>query len=202
MNSTWLILAVILGALAVFFLVYSARKRNAPDAAPQPRQDPLKFSDDYRSFGPGVIGPGAIVSHGGVDYVCRGAIELRQGQYVWHEYLLDGGKGGEYLSVEYDEGQLNLGWWISRPDLGVEPATELTVEGTRYRKTESGAGTYRSEGTTGVGESGSYTYWDMAETGGNRLLGFERYGDDGSWESSLGWKVLPGELQVYPAPEQ
>jgi hypothetical protein len=200
MNSTWLIIAIVLGILAVFFLFYSAKNKNDPENVP--REDPLAFSSEYRTFGPDVLGPGAVVGYGGIDYVCRGAVTLRQGQYVWHEYLLDGGKGGEYLSVELDEGQLNLGWWISRPDIAEKPQTALTIEGTRYRKTESGAGTYHSEGTTGIGASGAYEYWDMAETGGNRLLSCERYSDDGSWETSLGWRVLPGELTVYPAPEQ
>ncbi len=201
MNTTWLVLAVVLALIAVFFLVMAARKKNGTNQPRRPREDPLKFSDDAQGFGPQILGPGAIISYGGIDYVCRGAIELRQGQYVWHEYLLDGGKGSEYLSVEYDEGQLNLGWWISRPDLDVEPAQELTVEGVRYRKTESGVGDFFSEGTTGVGENGRYQYWDMAEAGGNRLLGFEAYGEDAPMEAALGWKVLPGELKVYPAPD-
>ncbi|QGU08333.1 hypothetical protein COCCU_12165 [Corynebacterium occultum] len=203
MASTWLILAVILAVAAVVFFVISVRKKDDDGLADrQPfRQDPLKDSDGSQGFGPEILGPGAIVSFGGIDYVCRGGIALRQGQYVWHEYLLEGGKGGEYLSVEYDEGELNLGWWISRPDLDIEPAGEVTVEGVRYRKVESGVGEYRSEGTTGVGDFGRYKFWDMAEAGGNRLLSFEVYGEDGPTEVSLGWKVLPGELKVYPAPK-
>lgn len=200
MNTTWLVLAIILAVIAIVFFVMSAKKKNA-EQPPRPREDPLKFSDGSADFSPQILGPGAIISYGGIDYVCRGAITLRQGGYVWHEYLLEGGKGGEYLSVEYDEGQLNLGWWISRPDLDIAPAGELTVEGVRYRKTESGVGQFSSEGTTGVPESGNYEYWDMAQTGGNGLLGFETYGEDGSPEASLGWKVLPGELTVYPAPK-
>lgn len=202
MASTWLILAVILAVAAVGFFIYAARNKNNDGVGErqQFREDPLKGADGSWDFGPDILGPGAIVGFGGVDYVCRGAITLRQGQYVWHEYLLEGGKGGEYLSVEYDEGELNLGWWISRPDLSEEPAAEVTVEGVRYRKVESGVGEYSSEGTTGVGEGGRFKFWDMAEPGGNRLLSFEIYGEDGPTEVSLGWRVLPGELTVYPAP--
>lgn len=199
MNSTWLILAIVLAIVAVVFFVISAKKKSA-EQPPRPREDPLKFSDGSADFGPDVLGPGAIVSYGGVDYVCRGAITMRQGAYTWHEYLLEGGRGGEYLSVDYDEGQLNLSWWVSRPDLDVQPAPELTVEGVRYRKVESGVGQFYSEGTTGVPENGRFEYWDMAETGGNGLLGFETFSEGASPEPSLGWKVLPGELTVYPAP--
>ncbi len=200
MNTTWLIVAIILAVIAVVFFVMSAKKKNEEQPR-RPREDPLKFSDGSADFSPEILGPGAIIGYGGIDYVCRGGITLKQGSYIWHEYLLEGGKGGEYLSVEYDEGQLNLGWWITRPDLDAQPAQEITVEGVRYRKTESGVGQFYSEGTTGLPESGHYEYWDMAETGGNRLLGFETYGDGGVPEVSLGWKVLPGELTVYPAPK-
>lgn len=201
MNITWLILAVILVIGAVIFLYLAEKKKKSEPQQPRQRQDPLKFADGSADFNARILGPGAIITYGAVDYVCRGAIQLRQGQYIWHEYLLDGGKGSEYFSVEYDEGQLKLGWWISRPDLDVTPEREVTVEGVRYRKTESGMGTFTSEGTTGLADSGEYEYWDMAEAGGNRLFSLERYGADGPLEASLGWKILPGELKVYPAPE-
>ncbi|MGD7001477.1 DUF4178 domain-containing protein [Corynebacterium halotolerans] len=201
-SSVWLVLAVILVIVAVVFLIISVRKRDEDGIGEQPstRRDMFQESDGSANFSPSKLGPGAIISYGGIDYVIRGAIRLRQGQYTWHEYLLEGGKGAEWLSVEYDEGQLNLGWWLSRKDLDLEPAQELTVEGTRYRKVESGVGEYTTEGTTGLGERGRYKYWDMAETGGNRLLGLEVYGEDGPTEASLGWKILPGEITVYPAP--
>lgn len=201
-SIVWLVLAVILAIVAVVFLVISVRKRDDDGTGERDkaRKDPFKESDGSANFGPDTLGPGAIVGYGGIDYVVRGTVTLRQGQYVWYEHLLEGGKGAEWLSVEYDEGTLNLSWWLTRSDLDLAPAQELTVEGARYRKVESGVGQYTSEGTTGIGESGRFTYWDMAETGGNRLLGFETFGEDGPTEASLGWKVLPGELTVYPAP--
>lgn len=201
MNTTWIVLAIIFLAVAIFFFYMSAKKKNQESQQPRQRQDPLKFADGSADFNSRVLGPGAIVSYGGIDYVCRGAIQLRQGQYVWHEYLLEGKSGGEYLSVEYDEGQLNLGWWITRRDLELEPARDLTVEGVRYTKVESGRGQFSSEGTTGVADSGDFEYWDMAGAGSSKLLSLERFGNEGPFEVSLGWKVLPGELKVYPAPE-
>lgn len=201
-SSVWLILAVILAIVAVVFLVISVRKRDDDglDEREKVRKDPFKESDGSSQFGPDILGPGAIVGYGGVDYVVRGTVTLHQGQFVWYEHLLEGGKGAEWLSVEYDEGELHLSWWISRGDLELEPAQELTVEGVRYRKVESGVGEYTTEGTTGLGESGRYKFWDMAEAGGNRQLGFEVWGEGGPTEVSLGWKILPGELQIYPAP--
>src|SRR5712675_2251489 len=68
-------------------------------------------------FGPRQLGPGAIVSHGGVDYVVRGSVTYREGPFVWWEHLLEGGDQPLWFSVEDDDGRLELAMWAKRADL-------------------------------------------------------------------------------------
>jgi len=65
----------------------------------------------------GQLGPGAIVSHGGIDYVVRGSVTYREGPFVWWEHLLEGGDQPIWFSVEDDDGRLKLAMWLSRKDL-------------------------------------------------------------------------------------
>src|SRR5690606_13536271 len=109
------------------------KKETAPG-----RDDPLRFAASMPQFGPRQLGPGAIVSHGGTDYVVRGTVTLRQGPFVWWEHLLEGGSEDEplWFSVEEDEGRLELVMWTRRKDAALQPGGELAVDGVAYRETE------------------------------------------------------------------
>lgn len=63
--------------------------------------------------------------------------------------MLEGGRGSEWLSVEVDEGQLKLTWWISRPDLHLDPTPQLTVGDTDCPPVESGRTEFRTEDEVG-----------------------------------------------------
>ncbi|HET7743093.1 MAG TPA: DUF4178 domain-containing protein [Mycobacterium sp.] len=199
MGELLIIVAIVLLVAAVGVAVIAFRRPKAPKA-PAQRQDPLKFGEMPR-FGPRELGPGAIVSHGGVDYVVRGSVTLRQGPFVWWEHLLEGG-GGEplWFSVEEDEGRLELATWTRRSDLRLEPGGEHLVDGVRFRESERGRASYTTEGTTGLPAGGDVDFVDYAGDDETLLLGFERWADGMPWEISLGRTVLPGELTVYPAP--
>jgi hypothetical protein len=80
-----ILLAIILFAAALIVLVVALRRPKKPDRAAA-RQDPLTFGEMPR-FGPRQLGPGAIVAHGGIDYVVRGSVTLRQGPFVWSGLL-------------------------------------------------------------------------------------------------------------------
>lgn len=56
---------------AVGVLITALRRPKEPRGG---RQDPLKFASVAPEFGPRQLGPGAIVSHGGIDYVVRGSV--------------------------------------------------------------------------------------------------------------------------------
>lgn len=176
-----------------------SRRRKKP-VAPSARQDPLRFAATAPEFGPRQLGPGAIVSHGGVDYVVRGTVTLRQGPFVWWEHLLEGGAEPIWFSVEEDEGRLELVMWTRRKNLTQQPGGELAVDGVAYGETERGRASYTTEGTTGLPGGGEMEFVDYADAGETNFLGFERWAPEMPWEVSVGRPVRPGELTVYPAP--
>ncbi|MDN5760553.1 MAG: DUF4178 domain-containing protein, partial [Tomitella sp.] len=152
------------------------------------------------TFGPRSLGPGAIVSHGGVDYVVRGTLTLREGPVVWGEHLLASEDEPRWLSVEEDDGALELAFWHKRPGPPVEPKGSVHLDGVDYTETERGRASFTTEGTTGLPSGGEMDYVDFASADGQSLMGFERWSPSHSWEVSVGSPMLPGELTVYPAP--
>jgi hypothetical protein len=195
-----ILLAIILLVAAIIVLVVALRRPKTPKA-PSAREDPLKFAATMPQFGPRQLGPGAIVAHGGIDYVVRGSVTLRQGPFVWWEHLLEGGPEPIWFSVEDDEGRLELVMWVRRKDLALQPGGgRLEVDGISYEETEQGRASYTTEGTTGLPAGGEMDFVDYTDASETNFLGFERWAPDMPWEVSVGKQVLPGELTVYPAP--
>ncbi|EFD54406.1 conserved hypothetical protein [Mycobacterium tuberculosis 02_1987] len=153
---------------------------------------------------PRQLGPGAIVSHGGIDYVVRGSVTFREGPFVWWEHLLEGGDTPTWLSVQEDDGRLELAMWVKRTDLGLQPGGQHVIDGVTFQETERGHAGYTTEGTTGLPAGGEMDYVDCASAGQgadeSMLLSFERWAPDMGWEIATGKSVLAGELTVYPAP--
>lgn len=131
MGNLLVVIAVALFIAAIVVLVVAIRRPKTP-ATPGGRRDPLAF-DAMPQFGPRQLGPGAIVSHGGIDYVVRGSVTFREGPFVWWEHLLEGGDTPTWLSVQEDgAGQgadesmlLSFERWA--PDMGWEIATGKSV---------------------------------------------------------------------------
>ncbi|QGU01244.1 hypothetical protein CKALI_01725 [Corynebacterium kalinowskii] len=197
----FIVLAVIAAGAAIYF--FSSAKK-AEDGLEEPQrfhQDPLKDVVGADEFGPDRIAPGAIISRGGKDYVVRGTLALKEGPYLWWEHLLDGGDGSEWFGVEVDEGQLSLTWWNTRKGAGISPDSRVEFEGITYLEAERGHAFYQSIGTTGLPERGEMRYVDLADSTGTKLLGFEGWANNESWEVSTGQTIQPGELTVYPAPK-
>lgn len=205
MNSGFIIfmvIAIVAAGLAIYF--FRSASRDDKDGLGQPQRfhrDPLQDVVGADQFGPDVVAPGAIISRGGKDYVVRGTLTLNQGPYYWWEHLLDGGDGSEWFGVEVDEGQLILTWWRTRKGAGLTPDSSVEFEGITYQEDERGHAHYQSQGTTGLPESGEMRYIDYADASGAKLLGFEGWESDESWEVSTGETIQPGELTVYPAPK-
>lgn len=196
------VLLLILLVAAVGVAIWWYRNRRAPKAD-QPRRDPLAqrggVEDELRR-----LRPGAIITYEGRDHVVRGSLHFDQGGYTWDEHLLDDLAVRRWLSVEDDEG-LEVALWRAIPlaDVasGTAGDTEVTADGTTYRLSERGQARFSAEGTTGTSASGSAEYVDY-DGGDGRLLSFERYGTTAGWEVGLGAVVQPGELTVYPAPQE
>ncbi|WP_285031026.1 DUF4178 domain-containing protein [Mycolicibacterium sp. lyk4-40-TYG-92] len=198
--STFLIVIGVLLMIAAIVVVVLAFTRAKKAEKPGARQDPLK-SGEMPVFGPKQLGPGAIVSYGGVDYVVRGSVTYREGPFVWWEHLLEGGHGEPiWFSVEEDEGRLELAFWTKRPDLALQPIGPHTIDGVQYDEVERGQPYYSCEGTTGLPPNGQMMYVDYTSAGHAALLSFEQWGPNTPWEVSTGTIMSPGELTVYPAP--
>jgi Domain of unknown function (DUF4178) len=198
-GTVLLVLAAALFGAAIVVFVIALRRPKAPKAG-SARQDPLAFTSAAPEFGPRQLGPGAIVSHGGIDYVVRGSVTYREGPFVWWEHLLEGGDQPIWFSVEEDDGRLKLAMWVSRKDLQLQPGGEHTVDGVTYRESERGHAGYTTEGTTGLPPGGDMEFVDYANADETELLSFERWAPDMPWEVSTGKSVVTSELTVYPAP--
>lgn len=198
MGSVLLVLAAVLFIAAVAVFIVALRRPKTPRGSD--RQDPLAFTAAAPQFGPRQLGPGAIVSHGGVDYVVRGSVTYREGPFVWWEHLLEGGDEPIWFSVEDDDGRLELAMWTARKDLQLQPGGQHVIDGVTYNESERGHAGYTTEGTTGLPPGGEMDFVDYANADETALLSFERWAPEMPWEVSTGKAVLTGELTVYPAP--
>ena len=119
MGTALLVLAAVLFIAAVVVFVTALRRPKEPQRRPP---GSARVHHAAPQFGPRQLGPGAIVSYGGVDYVVRGSVTYREGPFVWWEHLLEGGEQPIWFSVEDDDGRLKLAMWVSRKDLQLSPA--------------------------------------------------------------------------------
>jgi hypothetical protein len=197
-GSVLVIVAVLLFIASIVVLVIALRRPKQPSQRGG-RQDPLA-SDAMPQFGPRQLGPGAIVSYGGVDYIVRGSVTFREGPFVWWEHLLEGGDQPIWFSVEEDDGRLELAMWVTRKDVSLKPGDQYAVDGVTFHESERGRASYTTEGTTGLPPGGEMEFVDCANADESALLSFERWAADMPWEVSTGKSVSPGEITVYPAP--
>ncbi|OBH79806.1 hypothetical protein A5681_05395 [Mycobacterium scrofulaceum] len=198
MGSLLVVIAIVLFIASIVVLVIALR-RPKQSGPPRGRQDPLSFNA-MPEFGPRQLGPGAIVSYGGVDCVVRGSVTYREGPFVWWEHLLEGGDQPIWFSVEEDDGRLKLAMWVSRKDLTLQPGGQYVVDGVTFHESERGRASFTTEGTTGLPAGGEMEFIDCANSDESLLLSFERWAPSMPWEVSTGKPVLPGELTLYPAP--
>ncbi len=195
-----LLLAVLVLAVIVGVIVLVLRSRSSTKSSTAGRVDPLANQPDI--YDPHKIGVGDIVTYAGIDHVVRGTIVLDEGGITWREHLLDGSTGRRWLSVEDDEGELEMTLWMRREGTGLTPDGEVILDDRVHRQIERGRASYTAEGTTGTPPSGSVDYADYATSDGIGMLAFERWAPTQSWEVSTGRSVTRGELTVYhSAPE-
>jgi hypothetical protein len=186
------VLLLIAAVVAVVVYVVRARRTKAQD---QPRVDPL--ADEPGLYDPHSIVVGDVVTYAGVDHVVRGTISLSEGGMTWQEHLLDGSTGRRWLTVEDDEGDLEMTLWMRREGTNLTPEGDVVLDDRVHRQVERGRAEYTAEGTTGTPPSGTVDYADYATTDKTGLIAFERWAATQSWEVSTGRAVTRGELTVY-----
>ncbi len=141
-----------------------------------------------------------MVNHEGSDFIVEGTLRFDEGGYRWEEHLLVDGSKRVWLSVEDNEGEIEVVTWERGKARGLEPGPErLDHEGTTYELEERGTADYTSEGTTGAPAGGRAEYVDYGA--GERRLSFERYSPTGEWEVSVGTRISEHMLDVYPSRE-
>lgn len=189
-----LVVLALVAAGAVWAQRRAAARSGQALAAPS---DPLAETSGGPLEG---LGVGAVVAHDGNDYVVRGEIRFDEDGYVWTEYHLDAGRDVRtWLSVDLSDGT-DVAFWqaVDAPGDLAPTGGAVTHEGRTYKKVESGKARFTSTGTTGVPASGRAEYADYKAEGG-RLLSFERWSGEGSWEVSTGSAVPVHLLEIYPA---
>lgn len=196
------VLALIGVAVAVVVKVLQRRRRDQGLAERARTVDPMgpgPLTSDPRK-----LKPGDIVKLSGEpgDWVVRGTLAFDEDGFRWKEHLLDGstaeGERRHWLSVEDDEGGLELALWDRIPASDLTPdSAEVAHGGVAYRRDERGRARYSSIGTTGAAEAGQMEYADYLPTGGGPArLGFERYAGSGAWEVSAGRLVSLESLTI------
>ncbi|WJJ13492.1 DUF4178 domain-containing protein [Prescottella equi] len=191
-----MILLVVLLILVAIVGIVVVVQRTKPKSTPR-RVDPL--ADYPEVYDPHKIGVGDIVTYAGIDHVVRGTIVLDEEGYQWREHLLDGSTGRRWLTVEDDEGELEMTLWMRREGTGLEPGGDVVLDDRVYRKIESGSARFTAEGTTGTAPTGSMDYADYESADKTGLLAFERWARTSSWEVSTGRAVTRSELTVIHA---
>ncbi|GHE07925.1 DUF4178 domain-containing protein [Klenkia taihuensis] len=194
MTEFVLVVLLLAAVAAVVVLVLRQRRARRPAAR---RTDPLAGQPD--TWDPMRIGPGDVITYAGIDHVVRGTITLTEAGVSWYEHLLDGSTGRRWLTVEDDEGDLELTLWQRAEGTGLTPDGDVVLRDVVHRQVERGRAQYRAEGTTGTAPSGTVDYADYRTRDGLGLLAFERWADTQSWEVSTGRRVTPAELTVYHA---
>jgi len=199
-----LLVVLVLVALAVFVLVrvLQRRRRDAGLAERARTVDPMAagpLTSDPRRLKPGDV---VQLSGESGEWVVRGTLAFDEDGFRWKEHLLDGstaeGERRHWLSVEEDEGDVELVLWDRVPGSDLTPdSAEVAHAGTAYRRDERGSARYASTGTTGAAEAGTAEYADyLAADGGPGRLSFERYGSSGSWEVATGRVVLAESVSI------
>ncbi|MDA0567301.1 DUF4178 domain-containing protein [Streptomonospora sp. S1-112] len=189
--------AVAAAAIAVAVVVLRNARRRPPAAPPTPPAPADPFADIGETQGdPLRLKAGDMLDFGAERTWIRGTLRLSEGGAVWAEHFVEVEGGRRWLSVEQDP-DVQMALWTGRPDLDLTPhGSEVELDGVRYRLTERGSASYRSEGTTGLRAEGGMDYADY-ESADGRLLSFERF-DHGRWEPSTGVPLTRADFTVYP----
>jgi hypothetical protein len=189
-------LALIAGAAVVYF---RGRQKEAASGPPSPTGLPqAPAAEPMGGIEARALKLGDVVNHESRDWIVEGTLRFEQGGFRWAEHRLVDGTDSLWLSVEDDEG-IELVMWKRLRGATLEPGPgTLEHGGVTYELDERGKANYTSEGVTGAGgDGGKAEFADYCS--GDERLSFERYGDDGGWEISVGTVISEHALDIYPS---
>lgn len=209
---TWLIIIVVVIVFVTLWLYLAMKRRNAAIAQQKAEAETASADLNYAfegvegadRFGPAVLAAGVRVTFRGETHLVGGTAALREGDRIWYEHLLQGGRGGEgrhWISVENIDGRIRLGWWDIREDLPGEPDAQLTVDGRLFRQQREGEADFAVSGLSGAVSRGRYRYRDFTGDHDRGLLRVEAWGEDATPEASTGHYIDHDELVVVPPSE-
>lgn len=195
-----LILLVLAVAVAVAVVLYRKRQQERERAAvPRRREDP--FAEVHGNEGAlYALKVGDLITYHNRDWWVRGTLRFDERGFAWSEHLISDFEEQHWLSVEDDEG-IKLGLYdrVSPADVkGDAGDGTVTYDDIVFKLVEHGEATFTAEGTTGTSSGGSARYADY-ESADGRLLSLEQFGQQ--WEASVGKRVLPAALNVFPVSE-
>jgi hypothetical protein len=193
-----LLVLVFIGLIVGAAVVYMRGRKQAAAGAPSPTGLPeAPPSEPVGGVEARAMKLGDVVNHEGRDWIVEGTLRFEQGGFRWAEHRLVDGADSLWLSVEDDEG-LELVIWRRVRGSELEPGPgSLEHGGVTYELDEKGRANYTSEGVTGASGGGKAEFADYMN--GDRRLSFERYGDDGGWEISVGTVISEHALDIYPS---
>jgi hypothetical protein len=188
-------IALVAGAAVVYF---RGRRKEAESGPPSPtglQQAPAP--EPMGGIEARALKLGDVVNHDGHDWIVEGTLRFEQGGFRWAEHRLVDGTDSLWLSVEDDEG-IELILWERLRGATLEPGPgTLEHGGVAYELDERGKANYTSEGVTGATGGGKAEFADYVK--GDERLSFERYGDGGGWEISVGRVISEHALDIYPS---
>lgn len=193
------LIALIVGAVAYIIATVTKARNRGQTFEPTERTPRDPFATDQDTTGdPFKIRAGDMLQFGDDKYFVRGSIHFTEGVYTWHEHFFQADTNGtrRWLSVEADP-DLQMALWQDLPGFDAPVgAPMVTYNNMQFRLDESGRANFRTEGTTGLPESGVVHYADYESDNGT-LLSFEMFGN-GSWEASIGRPLPRGSFTIYP----
>ena len=189
---------VFLGLIAGAAVVYMRGRKQAAAGPPSPSGLPqAPAAEPIGGVEARAMKLGDVVNYESRDWIVEGTLRFEQGGFRWAEHRLVDGSDSLWLSVEDDEG-LELVVWSRLRGSELEPGPgTLEHGGVAYELDEKGRANYTSEGVTGASGGGKAEFADYMD--GDQRLSFERYGDDGGWEISVGVVISEHALDIYPS---
>lgn len=193
-----LLVLVFIGLIAGAAVVYMRGRKQAAAGPPSPTGLPeAPAAEPVGGVEARALKLGDVVNYESRDWIVEGTLRFNQGGFRWDEHRIVDGADSLWLSVEDDEG-LELVVWTRLRGSELEPGPgTLEHQGVTYELDEKGRANYTSEGVTGASGGGKAEFADYMR--GEERLSFERYGDDGGWEISVGRVISEHALDIYPS---